>query len=106
MFSTIQGRSSVLTTLIIRRLIRSAAEKRPPNGLLEPVRGFGKVWRNFSGVRDGLGWATAQESGTNAVIQDFAMGRMMYIAPRTDTFIIINQGNPTLGNWRAAQGTF
>lgn len=78
----------------------------PPNGLFEPVRGFGKVWRNFSGVRDGLGWATAQESGTNAVIQDFATGRMMYIAPRTDTFIIINQGNPTLGNWRAAQGTF
>ncbi|MEQ8674091.1 MAG: hypothetical protein RLP44_27680 [Aggregatilineales bacterium] len=78
----------------------------PPNGLFEPVRGFGKVWRTFNGVRDGLGWATGQESGTSAVIQDFLQGRMMYVAPRTDTFIIISPGNPTLGNWRTAQGTF
>jgi hypothetical protein len=33
----------------------------PPNGLYQPVRGFGKVWREESGVRESLGWATAEE---------------------------------------------
>jgi len=35
----------------------------PPAGLLQPVRGFGLVWRTNSEVRDNLGWATAPESG-------------------------------------------
>jgi hypothetical protein len=32
-----------------------------PEGLYEPVRGFGKVWRENSSVRDRLGWATEEE---------------------------------------------
>jgi hypothetical protein len=35
----------------------------PPGGLLQPVRGFGKVWRETAGVRDRLGWATVPEQG-------------------------------------------
>jgi len=35
----------------------------PPAGLLQPVRGFGLVWRTYPEVRDNLGWATAPESG-------------------------------------------
>ncbi len=35
----------------------------PPAGLLQPVRGFGLVWRADPTVREGLGWATAPESG-------------------------------------------
>ena len=35
----------------------------PPAGLLQPVRGFGLVWRTNAEVRDNLGWATAVESG-------------------------------------------
>ncbi|MDF1515761.1 MAG: hypothetical protein P1S60_18285, partial [Anaerolineae bacterium] len=35
----------------------------PPSGLLQPKRGFGKVWRENIVVRDNLGWATADESG-------------------------------------------
>ncbi len=35
----------------------------PPEGLFQPVRGFGKVWREQPGVRDGLGWAKAPEQG-------------------------------------------
>jgi len=77
-----------------------------PAGLIEPVRGFGKVWRNANGVRDGLGWALAAESGTNAVIQNFSTGRMLYVSPRSTTFIIINQGNPEFGTWRDLQGMF
>jgi Tol biopolymer transport system component len=33
----------------------------PPADLYQPRRGFGKVWRNVSGLRDSLGWATTPE---------------------------------------------
>jgi len=33
----------------------------PPPGLLQPVRGFGLVWRTNPRVRDRLGWATTPE---------------------------------------------
>ncbi len=36
---------------------------QPPAGLYQPVRGFGKVWREMPGVRDKLGWALAPEQG-------------------------------------------
>jgi hypothetical protein len=35
----------------------------PPEGLLQPIRGFGKVWCEIDGVRDRLGWATVPELG-------------------------------------------
>lgn len=35
----------------------------PPSGLLQPIRGFGKVWRQNEELRTNLGWATAGESG-------------------------------------------
>lgn len=41
----------------------------PPAGLLQPIRGFGKLWRENAGVRDKLGWATAGEQGFDTVFQ-------------------------------------
>jgi len=35
----------------------------PPAGLYQPIRGFGKLWRTNTSVRDRLGWATAPEQG-------------------------------------------
>lgn len=35
----------------------------PPQGLLQPQRGFGLVWRENTEVRVHLGWATAGETG-------------------------------------------
>jgi hypothetical protein len=35
----------------------------PPAGLLQPKRGFGKVWRENDEVRLNLGWATTDEEG-------------------------------------------
>jgi hypothetical protein len=35
----------------------------PPSGMYQPVRGFGKLWRETAGVRDKLGWATVPEQG-------------------------------------------
>ena len=41
----------------------------PPAGLLQPIRGFGKVWRENQAVRDRLGWAVAPEQGYDAAYQ-------------------------------------
>jgi hypothetical protein len=41
----------------------SAPSIVPPAGLYQPVRGFGKLWRETSGMRDKLGWATVPEQG-------------------------------------------
>jgi hypothetical protein len=41
----------------------------PPPGLLQPVRGFGKVWRENSNVRNKIGWATASEKGFTSTWQ-------------------------------------
>ncbi len=35
----------------------------PPAGLYQPIRGFGKLWRTNTGVRERIGWATAPEQG-------------------------------------------
>jgi hypothetical protein len=41
----------------------------PPDGLYQPVRGFGKVWREQAGVREILGWATSPELGFTSQVQ-------------------------------------
>jgi hypothetical protein len=39
----------------------SDPELTPPGGLHQPVRGFGKIWRENPEVREHLGWALAPE---------------------------------------------
>jgi hypothetical protein len=41
----------------------------PPAGLYQPVRGFGKVWREQPDVRDQLGWALGRELAFDSAIQ-------------------------------------
>ena len=41
----------------------------PPAGLQQPVRGFGLLWREQTGVRDRLGWATGPEHGYETALQ-------------------------------------
>ncbi|MBN1964956.1 MAG: hypothetical protein JW910_09930 [Anaerolineae bacterium] len=38
-------------------------ELTPPADLIQPRRGFGKLWREEEGLRQALGWATAAEYG-------------------------------------------
>jgi serine/threonine protein kinase len=52
----------------------------PPDGFMQPVRGFGLVWRQQAGVRDDLGWATASEATFDAAFQPFQ--RALLIADR------------------------
>ncbi len=35
----------------------------PSDGLIQPIRGFGKIWREVPGLRDALGWAVTPEFG-------------------------------------------
>ncbi len=41
----------------------------PPPGYYQPQRGFGLVWREETGVRQQLGWATAPEVGFTTIVQ-------------------------------------
>jgi hypothetical protein len=41
----------------------------PPEGLHQPVRGFGLVWRSYPQVRSRLGWALDHERGFDTVLQ-------------------------------------
>ncbi len=71
---------------------------QPPAGLVEPVRGFGKVWRENSGVRDALGWGTAGEAGGSAQVLAFERGEMINVSQAGQTYIFI-AGAP--GTWTA-----
>ena len=59
----------------------------PPAGLFEPVRGFGKVWRENSGVRSALGWATAPEMGGPGRFQIMENGEIIWLSETGHTYI-------------------
>jgi hypothetical protein len=42
----------------------------PPPGQYQPVRGFGKVWREHHQVRDQLGWAQSRELSYESAFQE------------------------------------
>ncbi|MCX6046655.1 MAG: hypothetical protein NT075_16240 [Chloroflexi bacterium] len=50
---------------------------RVPQGKLQPMRGFGKIWRENPTVHDKLGWATAKEQGINSPLHNFEHGFML-----------------------------
>lgn len=56
----------------------SDIEDVPPQGLLAPVRGFGKVWATLPWVRARLGWATGPESGYDMLIETLRVGYGRY----------------------------
>ena len=45
------------------------ADINPPAGMYQPIRGFGKIWREYPRVREQLGWALGQELGFDSAIQ-------------------------------------
>jgi hypothetical protein len=73
----------------------------PPEGRLEPVRGFGKVWRENANVRNTLGWATTGESGGGAQVLMFERGEMVGVSQAGQIYILIT-GAP--GTWTARSG--
>ena len=71
----------------------------PDERLQEPVRGFGKVWREqLGGPSARLGWATTYERRVWAAVQSFEHGLII----RTDTGrVYVLRGNGTWASYRA-----
>lgn len=56
----------------------------PPSGLVQPIRGFGKVWVENAPVRQALGWAVSLEQGYTMQYQssgDFRYSRLYMTWP-------------------------
>lgn len=51
----------------------------PPEGRLQPVRGFGLIWRTNQRIRDRLGWALQPEAAYDGVIQSADNGDTVYM---------------------------
>lgn len=78
----------------------------PPAGLLEPVRGFGKIWRTVPDVRSGLGWGTSAEAGGSATRQRFERGWMIDLTQRGDILVLVEDPGGATGSWQAYPGSF
>lgn len=63
------------------------------NGDLGPVRGFGKVWCENVGVRDGLGQPLVAERGASAGWQDFEGGSILWIDRVGYIYVLFDDGD-------------
>jgi hypothetical protein len=48
-----------------------------PDGLNQPIRGFGPAWRTQTNIRSALGWAIGGEDGYTGMLQQFERGWMI-----------------------------
>jgi hypothetical protein len=78
----------------------------PPAGLIEPIRGFGKVWRTDPMVRAGLGWGITSETGGTAVVQRFERGWMIDLTQQEGILLLIEQPGGLTGNWQSVVGNY
>jgi hypothetical protein len=62
-----------------------------PWGYYQPIRGFGKVWREEPGVRDRLGWGTEGERGANLSRENFENGMMIW-SPTRGVMVLYQDG--------------
>jgi len=70
----------------------SSGAAPPGPGLQEPIRGFGKVWRENPTVQTSLGWALAGESGDTANIQRYTSGRLVFLPAQTLRAALLDDG--------------
>ncbi|MBN1427402.1 MAG: hypothetical protein JXB07_03395 [Anaerolineae bacterium] len=62
---------------------------QPPNGMRQPIRGFGKVWRGNGFIREAVGWAAADEIQINSQWQTFEGGWMMTGPNNTPVYVMV-----------------
>ncbi|MBI5034084.1 MAG: ATP-binding protein [Chloroflexi bacterium] len=78
----------------------ASANLMPPAGLIEPVRGFGKVWREFlNGPSSKLGWASEIEYQGTMQAQDFDNG---LVVRNGSIIVLLRNGKWTEVNEAAA----
>jgi len=72
----------------------------PPEGLLQPVRGFGKIWRGNESVREKLGWALSPERAFESAWQWQAQESLPAVAyVRSIDGDVIKLYGSESGNW-------
>jgi hypothetical protein len=74
----------------------------PPDGLMQPIRGFGTAWRSTPAVRDALGWATNNEAWYDIFWQDFTGGWMM-LSPSGQVFAMAASTDDTGVHYNTTQ---
>ncbi|MBZ0306009.1 MAG: hypothetical protein K8I82_08080 [Anaerolineae bacterium] len=71
-----------------------------PQGLLQPRRGFGKLWRGDKPLQERLGWATTAELGYTASVQtDSVTGTRYLSGPQGEIFVLL----PDQSRWYRAK---
>jgi hypothetical protein len=81
----------------------------PPQGLYQPVRGFGKLWRGNQNVRDSIGWGLETERGTDAAFQRFENGFMVFLGIFNNERIWVFDNTtcgPSSGRWQEFDDTY
>jgi hypothetical protein len=64
----------------------------PPDGLHQPVRGFGKVWREqLGGSQAPIGWATAPEEGLTGTILPYQRGVVLRLG--AEQLLLVDNGS-------------
>lgn len=78
----------------------------PPVGRFQPIRGFGKLWREQPGLRESLGWALGVELGYDAVFQDRSAAPdrppQSYLLTYNGQVFALIQRAPDEGDWVVA----
>jgi hypothetical protein len=78
----------------------------PPPGLVEPIRGFGKVWRNDPALAARIGWALANEQGITLTVQPFERGVAIFVPPLNLVYVLAEDGaGAPAGRWRQVSGS-
>ncbi len=75
----------------------------PPEGLHQPIRGFGKVWREQAEVRNELGWALSPELGYESKIQlqeiEEEAGEITFLLTFNGQVFTLVTREPNKGDW-------
>ncbi len=77
----------------------------PPANLLQPIRGFGLVWRTQPHVRDRLGWAVNTEAGFDGSYQSDSAavpGSTLYVRGQNGSVFALSSKDQT---WKAIAAT-
>lgn len=64
-----------------------------PAGLYEPVRGFGKIWRDYPSLKQALGWATDEETNVTAAWEAFTGGNTIWVSSTKQIRVMYDAGN-------------
>ncbi|NLF63305.1 MAG: hypothetical protein GX579_01755 [Chloroflexi bacterium] len=77
----------------------------PPAGHFQPIRGFGKLWRENPDLRERLGWATSVELGYTAAVQQpvsEAGEQITFLRTYNGEVYYLQELEPGRGSWGIA----